>query len=625
MNARFALLIALSICPLAQAQTIQFLHGQKVLVDEKGNVIPFPTIVPVLPAAPLVGGADSCVTPDVIMGTGSIAFDTTTATTGTQGQNEVLCNNAAQIGINRDVWYTWTSGFSGLAIISFCTTASFDTKVAVYAGTTCPSTSAIACNDDSCGLQSRLTFNATSGSSYVIQVGQYGTGTPTPGTFSLTQAPPPPVNDSCTSPIAVVGAGPFAFDSTWATTGAQGQAESLCTVGTSTAVVADSWYSWTATFTGYARVATCGGATSDTKIAVYAGTSCPIAGSALACNDDLCGTQSQADFSVTQGSAYLIQIGSPNIASAIPGSGTFTVGNIPPPPSNDDCSTPLPVAGPGTYAFDNTNATTGVQYTASCGTIYKDTWWTYTPGSTGTATLTTCGYMTSTTGSSFDTKVAIYDGTGCPSVTSIACNDDSCSVQTFATTLSWPTTCGNVYTIRLGAFGATYNCSGSFNITEVGGSQCGPTGMPFCFGDGTGTACPCGNNGAPGNGCASSINVNGANLTTSGASSLANDTLVLLGSGMPNSSCLYFQGTTQISAAFGDGLRCAGGSVVRLSTKTNVGGVSQYPSAGNPPVSVKGAVTSPGTRTYQTWYRNAAAFCTPSTFNLTNGILITWQ
>jgi hypothetical protein len=300
------------------------------------------------------------------------------------------------------------------------------------------------------------------------------------------------------------------------------------------------------------------------------------------------------------------------------------VGNIPPPPSNDDCSTPLPVPGPGTYPFDNTNATTGVQYTATCGNIYKDTWWTYSAASSGTATLTTCGFMASVPGSSFDTKVAIYDGTGCPAVTSIACNDDSCAVQTFATTLSWPTTCGNLYTIRLGAFGATYNCSGSFNITESG-TPCGPVGVPFCFGDGTGTACPCGNSGTAGNGCASSVNANGANLTTSGGSSLANDTLVLQGNGMSNSSCLYFQGTTQISSAFGDGLRCAGGTVIRLSTKTNVGGSSQYPGAGNPSISVKGAVTTPGTRTYQTWYRNSAAFCTPSTFNLTNGVLITWQ
>jgi hypothetical protein len=33
---------------------------------------------------------------------------------------------------------------------------------------------------------------------------------------------------------------------------------------------------------------------------------------------------------------------------------------------------------------------------------------------------------------------------------------------------------------------------------------------------------------------------------------------------------------------------------------------------------------APGTRYYQTWYRNAAVFCTVSTFNLTNGFQISW-
>ena len=75
----------------------------------------------------------------------------------------------------------------------------------------------------------------------------------------------------------------------------------------------------------------------------------------------------------------------------------------------------------------------------------------------------------------------------------------------------------------------------------------------------------------------------------------------------------------------GVGLRCAGGTFIRLGSKTYVGGASQYPEAGNPSVSVRGAVTSPGTREYQVWYRNAAAFCTPSTFNLTNGLEITWM
>ncbi len=151
-----------------------------------------------------------------------------------------------------------------------------------------------------------------------------------------------------------------------------------------------------------------------------------------------------------------------------------------------------------------------------------------------------------------------------------------------------------------------------------------PPSTPFCFGDGTGTACPCGNLGLAGNGCANSVNANGANLTATGTASLASDTLVLLGNGMPNSSCLYFQGESPISVAFGDGLRCVANSITRLGTKANVEGRSQYPAVSDAAISARGNVTAPGTRTYQIWYRNAAAFCTAATFNLTNGTAIAW-
>jgi hypothetical protein len=155
-------------------------------------------------------------------------------------------------------------------------------------------------------------------------------------------------------------------------------------------------------------------------------------------------------------------------------------------------------------------------------------------------------------------------------------------------------------------------------------------GTPFCFGDGSGTQCPCGNSSPVGlgQGCLNSLGF-GAKLSASGTASLANDTIVLSGSGMPISSALYFQGTTQQSggngAVFGDGLRCAAGSVLRLKTLANtVSGTSAYPDAGDPSVSVRGLVGAPANRTYQIWYRNAANFCTASTFNLSNGLQLTW-
>jgi hypothetical protein len=158
------------------------------------------------------------------------------------------------------------------------------------------------------------------------------------------------------------------------------------------------------------------------------------------------------------------------------------------------------------------------------------------------------------------------------------------------------------------------------------GAQSGTT---FCFGDGSGTACPCGNTSPAGQGvgCLHSFGV-GGRIAGAGTPSIANDTLILQGSQMPDSSALYFQGTTTLGGGngvvFGVGLRCAGGSTVRLGTKTNSGGASQYPSGGNPSVHVKGSCVAGNTRTYQVWYRNAAAFCSPSTFNLTNGLSVVW-
>lgn len=153
--------------------------------------------------------------------------------------------------------------------------------------------------------------------------------------------------------------------------------------------------------------------------------------------------------------------------------------------------------------------------------------------------------------------------------------------------------------------------------------------VPFCFGDGTGTACPCGNNSAVGSnlGCLNSTG-QGGGLRATGVPSLANDSLVLLGTQMTGTSVLYFQGTTRDNGGngslFGDGKRCAAGTIVRLGVEANAGGASQYPFGADPSISVRGSVGAAGTRTYQAWYRNVATFCTPSGFNLTNGVAVQW-
>jgi hypothetical protein len=259
--------------------------------------------------------------------------------------------------------------------------------------------------------------------------------------------------------------------------------------------------------------------------------------------------------------------------------------------------------------------------------IRNDQWFTWTAGATGPATLTTCGGLLGSP--SDDTKVAIYLGAGCPTGPAIACNEDDggCSATGFPSTVTWNAVCGQQYTIQLGRYPLeTNSVLGTFTITE-NGAPC-VVATPFCFGDGTGAPCPCGNVGAPGRGCANSLVASGARTDATGVASLAADSVVLSTQGTPNSGVLYFQGTAQVGgglgSAFGDGLRCAGGSVLRLGTKIAVGGQSAYPAAGEQSITVRGQVTAPGTRNYQAWYRNSAAFCTPSGFNLGNGLEIVW-
>jgi hypothetical protein len=131
------------------------------------------------PAGP---GNDECSAP-VIAITGANAYDNSTATTGCDGQSEVLCGQENGLGnIDNDLWFTWTAPAaptSGLntpfyASVTTCGLSLDDTKLAVYAGAGCPSGAAIACRDDSCGTgQSTAIFQYTPGAAYSIQVGNF--------------------------------------------------------------------------------------------------------------------------------------------------------------------------------------------------------------------------------------------------------------------------------------------------------------------------------------------------------------------------------------------------------------------------------------------------------------------
>jgi len=159
-------------------------------------------------------------------------------------------------------------------------------------------------------------------------------------------------------------------------------------------------------------------------------------------------------------------------------------------------------------------------------------------------------------------------------------------------------------------------------------------GASFCAGDGSltdhTTACPCGNTGGAGRGCAHSFDANGAALGALGVVAL--DNVVLRTEGTPATSfTLFMQHDALDDRVFHDGTLCAGGTLIRLRGRGAVGGQAAFPDSNfandSMTLSQRGQVTvgSGDVRYYAGWYRNASTtFCPPATANVTNGWRLTW-
>lgn len=159
----------------------------------------------------------------------------------------------------------------------------------------------------------------------------------------------------------------------------------------------------------------------------------------------------------------------------------------------------------------------------------------------------------------------------------------------------------------------------NFRVTP----QQGAVGTGFCFGDGLGGACPCGNSGAVEEGCQNSTG-QGAILTAVGSPVIPADDIVFQGSQLPAlKSAMLFAGPDEVNGGngfpFGDGLRCAGGSIKRLDLRTTdaVGEVSYGPGLG-----AIGGWIAGDTRRFQIWCRDPQGGPCAGGFNLSNGLEI---
>jgi hypothetical protein len=151
-------------------------------------------------------------------------------------------------------------------------------------------------------------------------------------------------------------------------------------------------------------------------------------------------------------------------------------------------------------------------------------------------------------------------------------------------------------------------------------------GSSYCFGDGSGEPCPCGNTGLSGTGCSNSSGL-GALLAGLGTASIAaNDLFFQAHDLKPGQPALLFAGFNAVNGGvgtvFGDGLRCAGGGLARL-------GVQAADATGSATWAT-GLVAANGwqagaTRRFQAWYRDPSGSPCGSQFNLSQGLEISFS
>lgn len=430
-------------------------------------------------------------------------------------------------------------------------------------------------------------------------------------------------SDSCASPEEIIGEGSFAFDLTGATTGIEGQNESLCGAASGMAIERDVWFEWLAPTDGRVRLFTCDLTTVDTKIAVYPGGGCPNDGTALACDDDTCGSQSTVEWDAIAGTVYTIQLG--NSPGAAPGSGTFElyVGGT--------AANNLALAGTATQS------STGYSGVPSHG-IDGNTSGIWNNGScTHTNDLSNSWWEVDFGGDCAISRILLYNRLDCcqTRLSNFRVSVFSGSTEVFGQDyyagngyvpangvhrmLVPPGTSGD--RVRVGFNGLNNDGNGYLTLAEVE-VIAGSPGTPFCPGDGGGLMCPCGNDSiVAGAGCANSTGV-GATLCGSGSSSLLADDLAFQATNLvPGQSALLFQGDVALGGGlgvyFGDGLRCAGGGVRRLVwSPVDAAGSATF----GPGLATAGGWVSGNTKRFQVWYGDVLASPCGMSFNTTGGV-----
>lgn len=479
--------------------------------------------------------------------------------------------------------------------------------------------------------------------------------------------------DDCSAPHEVLAPGNRTAETfVTGTTGSEGQGEAACYQFGTTGIDNDVWFDWMATQDAVAQLRTCGGTTTDTKMAVWPGAGgCPVDGTSIACNDDACALQSTVTWNVRTGVTYTFQIGT--FPGAAGGSGTFEVRQLSPgfpcgqlDDGVSENATGLSAGGETGWlqdfgfcmqqvdgvetAYGTPGGASPPNGSASRLAIYEDPTCGGDP-SAGTLTLV-WSTLTSVTNAGQDLLVSVpvtgVGPGGC--FWALATADHAPGEfpapmdETNPSTAAWivgdtagpgsmdlaDLSANSNPPVSMAALGMPSSFLLRIQGVELPDETClGGTCVSFCW------DCPCGNQGASLQGCANSTG-EGANLIVSGTASLANDSLALTAAPVPNQPGVFFQANAEIQPTpFGAGLRCCGGSVLRIGTYMAANQVADTASGAliggfGPPISQhpgNASLQAGDVRCYQYWFRDPGAGnpCPGTAFNLSRSQQVFWS
>ncbi len=142
--------------------------------------------------------------------------------------------------------------------------------------------------------------------------------------------------------------------------------------------------------------------------------------------------------------------------------------------AQDECLTATAIAE-GDTAIDTTAATDSADLLlctgGGLGAMANDVWFTYTPGSDGDLTVSTCGQVT------FDTDIAMYSG-GCGALACAGSSGDGAGCPNFSSEFTATVTGGSTYHIRVGGWDGPEAGTGTLTLTlapvapPVPGDEC---------------------------------------------------------------------------------------------------------------------------------------------------------